>query len=485
MGALAAAVDKRGEKAFSKVVTMLKDLAHRGTDAHGIATYNRVKTAKSLDELAAEETNSDIAVGHNLSRIISGDQQPQPILGEGFAFAFDGRIFPPNKKSDVDEILEELKPDAQKKAGKIIERLDGSYVFAAAFPDIIIAGRDSLGISPLYCGENETVCAVASERKALWAIGIKDVWPFPPGNLALITRCGFSFKPVKPVMQPPLKRIKMENAAERLRALLLKSTRNRVADIKEVAVAFSGGLDSSLVAVLAKICGAKVTLISVGLENQPELRFAEEAAEALELPLHVKAHTLDDVEEVLPKVLWLIEETDPMKASIAIPFYWAAEAASKLGHNVLFGGQLGDELFGGYQKYLRKYVQNGTEAVQNAMFQDVVSSYDMNFQRDNQVCAFHKVELRLPLADREVVEFSLSLPVDLKIDSARGVRKVILRAVAKMLDMPPFIVNRPKKAIQYATGVDGALRRLARGKGLTLKEYIEDAFKEAYSGIGG
>jgi asparagine synthase (glutamine-hydrolysing) len=483
VGALAAAVDKKGEKAFSKVVTMLKELTHRGTNAQGVATHNRVKIAKSLDEITAEETNSDIAIGYNLSRISSKDR-PQPILGECFALTFDGRLFPPPKICEVNEIVEELKPDAQKNASKIIEKFDGSYVFVIAFPDKVIAGRDALGISPLYCGENETMCAIASERKALWATGIKNVRSFPPGNLAVISRSGFSFKSIKRLTQPSLRRMKMENASKCLRDLLLKSMRERVIDSKKVAVAFSGGLDSSLIAMLAKICGADVHLVSVGLENQVELRYAKDAAEALELPLHLKTYKLGDVEKTLPQVLWLVEEPDAMKVSVAIPFYWAAEAASKLGYKVIFAGQLGDELFGGYQRYLRMYKQQGIAAVRNIMFQDVVSSYEVNFQRDNQVCAFHKVELRLPFADREVVDFSLSLPVDLKIDSARGVRKVILRMVAEMLGMPPFIVNRPKKAIQYATGMDGALQKLARGKGLTLKEYIEKVFKEVYSWTG-
>ncbi len=484
MGALAAVVDKKEKNAFPKVVSMLKELTHRGRDAHGAATHNQVRIAKSLDGLLVEETNSDIAIGHNLSRIFSEDR-PQPVLGEGFALVFDGRLFLYPKKSEVDEIVEELKPDAQKNAGNIIEKFDGSYTFAIAFRNAIIAGRDTLGISPLYCGENETTCAVASEQKALWSIGIKNVRSFPPGNLAVISRSGFSFKPIKPLTQPPLRRMKMESASKRLRDLLLKSMRERLIESKKVAVAFSGGLDSSLIAVLAKICGADVYLISVGLESQVELQYAKDAAEALGLPVHLKTYELDDVEKTLPKVLWLIEEPDAMKASVAIAFYWAAEVASKLGYKVIFAGQLGDELFGGYQKYLRAYSQRGIAAVQNIMFQDVVSSYEMNFQRDNQVCAFHKVELRLPFADREVVGFSLSLPVDLKIDLARSVRKMIFRMVAETLGMPQFIVNRPKKAIQYATGVEGALRKLARGKGLTLKEYIEKVFKEVYSRIGG
>jgi len=280
--------------------------------------------------------------------------------------------------------------------------------------------------------------------------------------------------------------MKMETAARRLQELLLESVRERVSDVKELAVAFSGGLDSSIIATLAKTCQADVHLVSVGLKDQPEILHAKAAAELLKLPLHLQTYTIGDVEDVLAKVLWLIEEPDVVKASIAIPLYWAAEVASKLRCKALLAGQGSDELFGGYQRYLRVYAQSGATAVREAIYHDVSLSYKMNLQRDNHVCSFHRVELRLPFLDHEVVHFSLSLPESLKIESAEDrLRKRVLRRVARNLGLPFFIANRPKKAIQYATGVDKALRKLAKGECLSLREYVKKAFKEAYSSVRG
>lgn len=480
MGAIAAAVSKTGENVVPKVAVMLKELTHRGFDYHGIATPNSVILAKSIEEMGIKKLDSSIALGHNLSRVFLRDR-PQPFHSKGFSLVFEGRLFPSSGVSEVDEVMEKLKLNPQKNARHVIEELDGSYVFAIACPDSVIAGRDTLGTNPLYYGKNETACAVASERKALWALGIKNVKPFPPGNLAVINACGFSFTPVKPVTRPPIRSLKMEVAAKYLQDLLLQSTMERVADLEKVVVAFSGGLDSSVIAMLAKICGANIHLVSVGLEGQLEAQRAEAAAEALGLPLHFQTYTLDDVEGVLPKVLWLIEEPDVMKVGIAVPFYWVAAVASKLGYNILLAGQGSDELFGGYQRYLRKYVQHGIAAVQAIMYHDIALSYERNFQRDNQICSFHKVELRLPFVDREVTRFSLSLPVNLKIESAQDhLRKRVLRHVAQRLGMPSFIANRAKKAIQYATGVDRALRKLARKKGLTPQKYVKRIFREVY-----
>jgi len=484
MGAMVAVVSKKNENVVSKVAPMLHELLHRGADAHGVASPNQLIIVKSIKELTDERVTSSIALGHNLSRILPRDC-PQPVQGKGFSLVFEGRLFPPPDISEVEKVMEGLKPNHQNVA-HLIEKLNGSYTFAISCPDRVIAGRDTMGTDPLYYGENETTCAVASERKALWALGIKNVKSFPPGNLAIINAHGFLFQPVKTVTQPPLEPVQMETAAKLLQSLLLKSTRDRVVDVEKVSVAFSGGLDSSVIAVLAKICGIDPHLISVGLEDQPEVRYAEAAADALGLPLHLQTYTISDVEKVLSQVLWLIEETDVVKVGVAIPFYWTAEITSKLGRNILLAGQGGDELFGGYRRYLKEYTQSGVLAVQDAMYRDVASSYETNFQRDNQVCSFHKVELRLPFADREVAHFSLGLPLSVKIDSMDDpLRKRVLRRVAQSLGMPHFIVNKTKKAVQYATGVDKALRRLARKKGLTLQSMLKAAFHEVYPNVGG
>ena len=480
MGAVAAAVKKKSENAVPTVLYMLKRLKHRGTDAHGAATPNSTTTANSLEQIAIKNMSSNVALGHNLSHILL-ENRPQPVLGANFTLAFDGRLFPPSSASDIDAILTMLASDPQKNASSIIKKLKGSYAFAIAYQDKVIAGRDTVGTTPFYYGKNETTSAIASERKALWAIGIKNAESFPPGNLALMTIHGFTFQPIRTITKPSLKPTDMKTAAKQLQILLSESTKERLSDTKKAAVAFSGGLDSSIVAILARICGIEVQLITVGLEDQRELHHARAAAKAVELPLHLRTYSQEDVEQTLPKVLWLIEEPDVTKVGVAIPIYWTAEIASKLGFRILLAGQGADELFGGYHRYLRDYVA-GDEVVRDSMYHDVTTSHEKNFQRDNQACSFHKVELRLPFADQNVVNFSLAVPTQLKIESPEDhLRKRVLRLTAENLGMPPFIVNRRKRAVQYATGVNKALRRLARQENLTLREYVERIFRDVYS----
>ena len=483
MGALVAAVSKRGQDVVPSVISMLNELNHRGKDAHGIATANSLNIAKTIEELSIDFDSSSVVLGHNLTKFLPRDPA-QPVNGEGFTFVFEGRLFPSpnlNELPEPEQLARKLSSKPLNNAIRILESMDGSYVFAVAEPDRIITGRDVFGAVPFYYGENDAVCGLASERKALWALGLEDVKTFPPGQLAIVDTHGFSFKSVKTFSMPPTKRVNLETATQALHLLLLESTRKRVCDLDAVAVAFSGGVDSSVVAALAKDVGLDVQLITVGLENQPEVQFARKAAEALELPLHLQTYTIIELEKTLQTALWITEESSLVGACVAVPFYWTAEAASKLGYAVLLAGQGADELFGGYKRYLTEYAESGDEAVKETMFRDVVNAYSENFQRDNQICAFHGIELRLPFIDHDVVDFALRLPLRLKINSEEDkLRKNVLRRTAFNLDIPDFIADKPKKAIQYTTGVTKTLKRIAKIEGLTLQKYITKIYNKTY-----
>ncbi len=479
MGALAAVFNVEGE-AIPRVADMLMEMVHRGTDIHGLGTMENVLFSKSIREFKFLEVKSNVALGYNFSRLFPRDI-PQPIQEKDFTLIFHGRIFPSPKISETEAVKERLKPHPKLGAEQIIRDLDGAYTFTIAFKDKLIAGRDALGLSPLYYGEGKGIYALASEKKALWKIGMRNVKSFPPGNLALITEKGFKFQPIKTLSRPPLRALEMEGATRILERLLEESVKERLCDVDRVALAFSGGLDCGVIAKLAKECGVEVQLIHASLEGQLEAEHAEKAAEVLGLPLKIQTYTTRDVEQALPRVLWLIEKADPMSVSIGIPFNWTAETASKMGFNVLLAGQGGDELFGGYQRYLREYALFGAEAVEEALFHDVKFCYKVNFERDEKVCSYHKVELRLPYVDREVVDFALSLPLQLKIISKEDtLRKRVLRNLAHNLGIPPLIANRPKKAIQYASGVNKAIQKLARKEGLTPKGYVEKIFRRIF-----
>jgi asparagine synthase (glutamine-hydrolysing) len=406
------------------------------------------------------------------------DEQHCARLGDATVL-FEGRIYSPTLDASVTEFVAKKlqQADRGRASETLLKEVEGDFSFIIAEPDRIIAGRDPVGVQPLYYGENRTLAALASNRKSLWKLGIEKTCSFPPGHVAFVSREGFKFKPVKTLVHSQPKSITMQEAAETLQKLLEKSVRRRVSGMKEVAVAFSGGLDSSAVAFLASKCPVNVHLIHVSLENQPETEEAKRAADDLNLPLQVFLFTETDVEKVVSKAVALIEESDPVKASIGVPFYWTAEKTAEAGFKVLLAGQGADELFGGYQRYVNAYLSHGKEKVRKTMFDDIVKLNESNIERDVKICNFHNVELRLPFASYQIAEFAVTLPTELKIErKADSLRKLVLRKVAENMGLPPSIAEKPKKAVQYATGISNALKKLARKQKMTVTEYVNKLF---------
>lgn len=477
MGALVAVIDKSGRSAVENALAMLGTLRHRFEYSYGVATENSVFIAKAEGKIKDEVSEASAAIGYGLCKIKSNDES-QPILGEKFAFALEGRFFPPQDPSDLEFAVKLLKKNPRKESEELVKKLDGSYNFAVLYNGQIIVGRDPFGTRALYYGENSRFAAIASEIKALRTLGMEDVKSFPPGNLAVIGKYGFTFKKVRRFVDKTLN-IDEKEAVSILQRLLLNSVRERIEDLESFGLAFSGGVDSGTLALLSKKCGANPRLICVGLKEGKEIQEAVSAAEKLNLPIKVEIFSEEDVENAIPKVLWIIEEPDPLKLSIAIPMYFAARTAKRNGLKVLLAGQGSDELFVGYKKYLEIYSEKGEDALQEVLRADFLNCYKTNFERDEKICAFHKIELRLPFADWELANFVLGLPVKFKA-SLKGApqRKIILRKTAEKLGLPDSIAYKPKKAIQYATGVSNLLRRIAKREGLSLRSYVEKVFNE-------
>jgi asparagine synthase (glutamine-hydrolysing) len=481
MSGTIAVLSKKGENVTETAVAMLKALKLKKQEAYGIASSTIIKMKRSLEALQDQDVNSPTMIGYAISMILEKDKT-QPLKLVDATLVFDGRIYRVGAETaDAATAAKRLQHNHEQGAKMLVERTEGDFVFVIAESERIIAGRDVNGVRPLYYGENTNFAALASECKALWRIGMEKTGSFPPGHIALIDKHGFRFALVRKLAFAKPKPITMQTAAKKLQMLLEQSTKERVYGSREVAVAFSGGLDSSIIALLSEKSGINVHLVHVSLKDQLEAEYARQAAEELELPIHCYAYTEADVQRILPNVLELIEEPDPVKVSIGIPVYWAAEKTAKMNLRVMLAGQGADEIFGGYQRYVDSYLQYGTEKVEEIIFKDIVRMYETNFERDSKICNFHNVELRLPFASYRIAKFAIDLPVELKIELSRNtLRKLLLRHAAKRLGLSRSIVNRPKKAIQYATGANKALKEIARKKGLSVRKYVQETFQTTF-----
>lgn len=479
MGAIVAVKHKKHEDATETVLASLKTLTIRKVEAYGIAASDTIQIEKNLKPLQNRRLNAPIVIGYAFQKIIKQDT-PQPFKLSDSTAVFDGRIFPTQQNSkDINVFAKKLEGNREEKAKAFVAEVEGDYAFAIANSDRLIAGRDTLGLRPLYYGENKTLFALASEKKALWNTGIKDALSFPPGHTVLVSEQHVKFTMAKRLVCSKPQETTMKTAAEKLQPLIERAVEKRLAGLNEAAVAFSGGLDSSIIAFLSKKSPANVQLIHVSLKDQRETEQAKTVAEELRLPIHVHIYSEDDVAKTFPLVLHIIEEADPVKASIGIPIYWTAEQAAKIRRRVMLAGQGSDELFAGYKRYVDDYVKKGAEKSQEAICKDIITLHENNFERDSKICKFHGIEMRLPFAAYEIADFALKLPVELKIQpSTSTLRKLVLRKVAQNLGLSKATAERPKKAVQYATGVSSVLRKLAKRKHLTLEEYTQNTFQD-------
>jgi len=397
---------------------------------------------------------------------------------------FEGRVYSPVPKTSVTDWLSNESQHCEKLLHIMIQQVDGDYSFIMLKEGWMMAGRDPLGVQPLYYGENKEIAAFATNRKALWQLGIETPLSFPPGNLGFADKQGFKFKPVKTLTYSFSQAFSIDEAALKLQAYLEESIKRRVRGLEKVAIAFSGGLDSSIISFLANKLGVRVTLIHVSMENKAETEEAIAAADALNLPMQVDLFKESDVEKTLPKVVELIEEPNSVKTSIGVPFYWISEKAFEAGFKVVLAGQGADELFGGYQRYVNEYCLNGNEKTRKTMFNDVLNIYESNLERDKKLSSHFNIELRLPFAMFELVDFANRLPLDCKIEQKPNtLRKLVLRKLALNVGLPKSIADKPKKAVQYSTGINDAIKRIAKKHKKTVNNYISELFQQSKNNL--
>jgi len=342
-------------------------------------------------------SNGQMGLGHVRLSIIDIETGAQPMHSEDgrFTIIYNGEIY------NYIELRAELGNDSfrthsdtevvlrafQRWGADCVNRLRGMFAIAiwdSAEQKLFLA-RDRFGIKPLYWAKTSAGLYFASEVKALlpfldrrqvngaalsdyftfqFCLGEKTmmdgVWQLPAAHFSVLS----------PGQQPKPQRywdvhyvVDYDHTeqwfTERLRELMHDSVRVHLRADVEVGSYVSGGVDSSLLAALAREArpdGPFKAFNGRFMDGQDfdESRYAKALADEQNMQLHVADISEQDFVDHIAKVIWHLDQ--PTAGPGSFPQYMVSKQVGA--HiKVVLGGQGGDEIFGGYARYLVAYFE--------------------------------------------------------------------------------------------------------------------------------
>ncbi len=250
---------------------------------------------------------------------------------------------------------------------------------------------------------------------------------------------------------------------------LIKSVSKRFEP--KFGVLFSGGLDSSLIALISKDLGKDFKCYCIGLEGSSDIEFAKKVSSSLSLQTKYKILTIDDVEKYLKKCISILNTNDVVKLEISIVIYAGLEFASKDKINNVFVGAGSEEIFAGYDRHIKFLKEGSYKKVHEECWNGLKSCYSRDILRDYAISKYLNVTLLLPFLDKDLIKIVMSIHPMLKIDSNN--KKIILRDLAYDIGLSKDVAYRKRTAAQYGSKVSNALLKLAHKNGFKYKqEYI-------------
>jgi asparagine synthase (glutamine-hydrolysing) len=399
-----------------------------------------------------------------------------------------------------------------------LDRFNG--MFALALWDrkerVLTLARDRYGIKPLYYAQQQDRFAFGSEQKALLAIPgfrfaldkpalleyftfqniftdktlVEDIKLLPPGH-HLVLNFGRRTPAVQRTQywdydfREPQERASDAEYREELDRLFQQAVSRQLVTDVELGSYLSGGMDSGSVTAIAARSYPYIKTFTCGFDLSSasgiELGFDERAkAEAMSYHLKTEHYEMvlkaGDMERILPKVAWHLEEP---RVGQSYPNYYAAQLAGKF-VKVVLSGAGGDELFGGYpwryyravvnddfEHYIEKYYVFWQRLVENRylkqffapiwpdvqhvwtrdIFRDVFrrNEQDLHTPEDyinhslyfeaktflhgllvveDKLSMAHGLETRVPFLDNDLVDFAMRCPVSLKLNNLTDVVRI-------------------------------------------------------------
>jgi asparagine synthase (glutamine-hydrolysing) len=507
MCGIAGIVSKYGENVVPLVGSMLSCMINRGPDGVGLVADGHIVKSDSIASMQSQfhKVSGKSALGHMRLAIVGGTCGAQPFSScDGrLVLEHNGEIYNYKKlrkrlekrhkfstKTDSEVIVHLLEDHRRKNdllgaIKRMVAELDGVYALAIQDKETgeTALVRDRIGVRQVYYKDNDSFVAFASERKALWKIGIKEPTRcVMPGTATIISPDGRleSFHVADPI--PPKVKIvhkTMASAVDGYQKALLDSMEKRTQNFRKIGIIFSGGIDSVLVAYLAAKLVPKVVCYTCGVKGSHDVAYARRIAEKLHLELKVAELDQDSVEKLIPEVINVIEDSNAGQVEVALPVYVAVKLAHMDGVKVMLTGQGADELFGGYSWYAKVADKEGYNRLRERMVEDLLLLYKETLEREDKITMAHSIELREPFLDTEVIRVALATELRLNVKGGHdNLGKHVHRRLAQSLGIPRDIAYRVKEAAQHGSGMHDVIDAIARKRGFDESSipasYIEE-----------
>ena len=418
-------------------------------------------------------------LGHNLHAIV--DLVKQPIEDQGKYIIANCEIYnwkelnekyDLNAKNDAFLLLKLINLKGVDKLKDILYELDGVYAFCYYDPNQnnLVLVRDILGEKPIWYSLSDFF-AFASEKKSLEQQKIQDIEELNPRTIlyydAKTNKVNFGqreFFEIKPEHKKKYELLKKE-----VKGYLVHSISKRIPDQK-VGVLFSGGVDSTIIALILKQLGIDFICYTAGLkdgnfEEPSDITYAKKVAKKYGFELKINRLSLDESELAIKEVAKLIEDNTVVKVGVGLTFYAACKLAQKDGIRVIFSGLGAEEIFAGYERH------RNSSNVNNECLSGLLKIYERDLYRDDVITMNHNMELRTPFLDLDLIKYCLKIPGKYKLTEQTN--KLILRDIAYELGLDKEFAYRKKVGAQYGSKFSRAIEKLAKqSKSSSQAEYL-------------
>jgi asparagine synthase (glutamine-hydrolysing) len=434
----------------TSVNRMVRRLKHRGPDGDGVMP------------------TTDATLGHTRLAIVDVAGGSQPLQDGDAWIAFNGEIYNYmglrhkrlqgqqfKTRTDTETVLRLY----ERFGPKCVELLNGMFAFAIAWHGELFLARDPLGIKPLYYGKKDGGLHFASEVKAL-SLVTDDIREFPAGYWYHSKKGWQKYYTLEQTLQDDLPDVQSKaDVSQAIRDSLQEAVRKRLMSDVPLGVSLSGGLDSSIVSMIASQDTPGLHSFVVGVEGGEDLEASRLMAKTLGTQHHEYIYNEQDMLDVLSEVVYYLESFDPALVRSAIPNYMLAKMAAEY-VKVLLTGEGADELYAGYS-YLRRY--DAPETLQKELIYITEALHNTNLQRGDRMSMAHGLEARVPFLDVDSVSMALSLPSEWKLHENGRPAKALLRRAYESL-LPDEIVYRPKMKFSKGAGSSDILAERAEQK---------------------